>query len=251
MHVDMLCERSTFFKNQLQESRQDIEGECVICHEDLDPVALSLTYCKTCGNNVHENCRDKWNKIDNTCPTCRAKWVEPPSFQSMDLAQVKVNGFDMYVQWFYGSSLPAYNADGEGGELCCIRLINAHIVGDLLEDSQFVQAVRKEVIKCSLNISDASRYTLLAHVYKSTNGRCALRKLFIDLHILRNRHIMAQMREAPEDITHDLIRRLLERSRALRDEDVWSFMSDEGHIEQEEADIDEVDDSTGNESVDI
>jgi len=250
MHADMLCDQSTFFKNQVQESRQVIEGECVICHEDLDPVALNLTYCKTCGNNVHENCIDKWNKIDNTCPICRAEWVEPPSFQPMDLAQVEVNGFDMYAQWFYGSSLPAYNANGEGGELRCIRLINAHIVGDLLKDSQFVQAVRKEIIKCSLDISDASRNRLLAHVYKSTHDRWALRKFFIDLHILRNRHIRAQMREAPKVIIHDLIHRLLERSRALRDEDVWSFMSDEEHIEQDEADIDEVDDTTGNESLD-
>ncbi|KAI4958967.1 hypothetical protein J4E86_002687 [Alternaria arbusti] len=246
----MLCERSTFFKNQLQESRQDMEGECVICHEDLDPVALDLTYCKTCGNNVHENCIDRRTTIDNTCPTCRAEWVEPPSSQSMDLAQVEVNGFDMYAQWLYGSSLPSYNADEDGGELRCIRLINAHIVGDLLKDSQFVQAVRKEIIKCSLNISDASRYTLLTHVYESTKDRCALRKLFIDLHILRNKHTRAQMREAPKAITHDLIYRLLERSRTLRDEDVWSFMRDEGYIEQDEANIDEVDDTTGNESLD-
>ena len=250
VHADLLCKHSVYFKNLIQKVRKDIEGECVICHETLDAAGADLIYCKTCGNNLHEHCLGKWYKTKPTCPTCRTKWVAPLEFLCMNLEDLSADGFDMYIQWLYGSSLPTYDADEGDDELRCIRLINAHIVGDVVEDSEFAKAVRQKIVKCSLNMTDASRHKLLLPVYENTNGPCILRKCFIDLCMLQNIHTATEWEETPKEIRKDFRLRLRERTMARNDEEVLSFMSYEGYIEQDEADDDEVDDTTGDESLD-
>ena len=231
----MLCKRSAFFKNRFQRARKDIEGECVICHEDLDTLTANLTYCKACGNNLHQDCMNIWHDTNSTCPTCRAEWVASEFFESMHLEHVDANGFDVYIQWLYGSGLPTYNADKGDDELRCIRLIDAHIVGDFVKDSSFVQAVRQEIIVYTLNVSDVSRNNLTVRVYANTNGACALRKCFIDLCILKGKDMMSLLHGNPADIVQDLFARLLQRTKARSDKDIWTFMSAAGHIEQDEA----------------
>ncbi|KAH6873359.1 hypothetical protein BKA58DRAFT_468997 [Alternaria rosae] len=159
-------------------------------------------------------------------------------------------GFDVYRQWLYGANFATSDADKGDDELRCIRLIDAHVVGYFIQDSSFIQDVREESVKCGLKISNASRYNLLVRVYENTNGPCALRKCFIDLCLLVNRHTSSEYEEVPKDIRKDLRLRLRERTMACGKEEVFIFTSTAGYFEQDEAGIDKVDDTNGNESMD-
>lgn len=249
----MLCERSTFFKNKIQKARKDIEGDCVICHEKLDAVAANLTYCKICGNNLHEPCIEKWYKTKSSCPTCRAEWVAPSSSECMVLEDLSADGFDMYAQCVYGSSLPTYSEDQGDDELRCIRLIDAHIVGDFVQDSDFVQVVRQDIISCYLNASDVSRQNLIDRVYHDTPGFSGLRRMFIDLHIATHKNIFHNTfkikRDLPRNIIQeDILLSILDKTKARNNKQVWDIMRTAGHIEQDDENVDEGDD-TGDESL--
>lgn len=185
-----------------------------------------------------------------TCSTCHADWVASSVIDSMDLEDIDANGFDVYRQWLYGANFATSDVDKGDDELRCIRLIDAHVVGDFVEESSFVQDVREGMVKCSLNMSNASRYSLLVQVYENTNGPCALRKCFIDLCLLMNRHTSTEYQETPKDIRKDLRLRLRERTMAHSKEEVSSFMSTAGYFERDEAGIDKVYDTTGDESID-
>jgi hypothetical protein len=69
--------------------RQEVEGECSICREDLRPdeqdedVLPVLSWCKSsCGRSVHQECFEVWrgacgvNGRPVTCTDCRAVWVD-------------------------------------------------------------------------------------------------------------------------------------------------------------------------------
>jgi hypothetical protein len=64
-------------KNDEDGNRKAIEGDCPICYDELGDKD-TIVYCKaSCGNNVHEDCMQKWLAISKgkaTCPYCRAKW---------------------------------------------------------------------------------------------------------------------------------------------------------------------------------
>jgi hypothetical protein len=67
-HEDLLCARSTYFKNRFQKIRKVVEGDCAICHEALNALTETITYCKTCGNNLHQDCMKQWVDKTNNCP---------------------------------------------------------------------------------------------------------------------------------------------------------------------------------------
>jgi hypothetical protein len=72
----------------LQRGRQrsDPAGEdCVICFDELGSDFGQLTWCVSCGNNIHNGCMKHWiatkkkEHSNVTCPVCRATWREPAS----------------------------------------------------------------------------------------------------------------------------------------------------------------------------
>ena len=253
MHADLLCKHSVYFKNHIQKARKDIEGECVICHETLDAVGADLTFCERCGDNLHQDCLGKWYQTKPTCPTCRTKWVDPSPLDCMVLEDLSADGFDMWAQWLYGSSLPTYSADQGEDEVRCIRLIDAHIVGDFVKDSDFVQVVRRAIISCYLNVSDVSRQNLIERVYQNTPGFSGLRRMFIDLHIATHKNIFHNTfkikRDLPRNIIQeDILLSILDKTKARNNKQVWDIMRTAGHIEQDDENVDEGDD-TGDESL--
>ncbi|KAB2102583.1 hypothetical protein AG0111_0g9091 [Alternaria gaisen] len=232
VHEDMLCKQSTFFKNQFQTVRKDVEGGCIICHEYLDALVQTLTYCKTCGNNLHQDCMKQWSENNNTCPTFRSKWILSDFFDTTSLDDMDADGFDVYVQWLYGCTIPVYEAAKGDHELRCFRLILAHEVGETLGDIEFLQVVRQEIIECSLRMTDKSRHQLMLVAYQKTTRSCALRRLFVDLFALQTNYDALKMAETPGCIFRNFVQCLMDRMKAQGEQDVWSFMSAAGHIEQ-------------------
>ncbi|KAF2105700.1 hypothetical protein BDV96DRAFT_655362 [Lophiotrema nucula] len=67
-----------------QVRRQDLDGECCICLEDLNPVQRPVMFCDTgCGANIYRDCVDShvaesadtatpWLRV--WCPACQGKW---------------------------------------------------------------------------------------------------------------------------------------------------------------------------------
>ncbi|CAN9163875.1 unnamed protein product [Alternaria alternata] len=231
-HEDMLCKQSTFFKNQFQTVRKDIEGECVVCHEDLHALIQILTYCKTCGNNLHQDCMKQWFENNNTCPTCRSEWIMSDFLDTASLDDIDADGFDVYVQWLYGRIIPIYKADKGVGELRCSRLIGAHIVGDFLKDTAFLSTVRKEILKCSFDMTIKSRENLLIAAYRRTERPCELRRFLVELYTLQNETTSFSRKAAPSEVYVDILACLLEKARAQEDKHVWSSMSASGYIGQ-------------------
>ena len=174
--------RSTYFKDRFQKERKVIEGQCVICHGDLDTLKKPLTYCKECGNNLHEHCKERWSRTSNTFPTCRTDWDETPLIRSANLDEVNADGYHVYAQWLYGCNIPTFAADKEDVWLRITRLVKSHALGEISNDIEFVQVVRKEIVKCSQEIG----YVVTAAIqkaYEITEGPCALRKFFIELYL--------------------------------------------------------------------
>ena len=51
-------------------------AKCPICCEKIGNNFFILS-CQ-CRNLYHKNCINKWLKINNSCPTCRQKWLPNP-----------------------------------------------------------------------------------------------------------------------------------------------------------------------------
>jgi hypothetical protein len=149
------------------------------------------------------------------------------------------DGIDVYVQWLYTRSIPSYEKDIQQAR--CIRLIKAHIVGESLQDTGFQQAIHNEIIEDSLEKESGMSLEALVLAYKRTDGPCALRRFLIDLYTLQGNDDW--FLNAPRVVLVDLAKSLLEKVKLQDGEDVWSFMAAAGHIEQEEAGPEVVDDS--------
>ncbi|GIL48480.1 hypothetical protein Vafri_4997 [Volvox africanus] len=64
--------------------QRPVEGECPICYENLvasgGGPAEAITFCTSCGNNMHKDCFDRWATSKRssgqtvTCVYCRAPW---------------------------------------------------------------------------------------------------------------------------------------------------------------------------------
>ncbi|KAI7880321.1 hypothetical protein K492DRAFT_76399 [Lichtheimia hyalospora FSU 10163] len=78
------------------------EADCPICYESLAEEQLSIIiFCKTCGNNVHEDCFQQWSRQlakrhqTVTCVFCRSAWET-----SKRIAKPKksISGFANFAQ---------------------------------------------------------------------------------------------------------------------------------------------------------
>lgn len=61
-------------------NRKDTDGDCPICFCTFDTKSpMSIVWCHTCGQNIHDECFEKWAKTkagDATCPYCRGPWED-------------------------------------------------------------------------------------------------------------------------------------------------------------------------------
>ena len=79
-------------------NRKAVDGECPICCVDFEPddSKEEVVYCKaSCGNNIHEECFQKWAATKKggevTCPFCRTPWQGDRDTMKSVLTAGKVN----------------------------------------------------------------------------------------------------------------------------------------------------------------
>lgn len=102
IHEHLVCSRSRFFKDRIQKNRKPIEGECSICHEDLDPKEDDVTFCRgTCGQNFHEHCIEEWTRTHMTCPMYRRNWQQPSGEPDTLDEALDSGGVQLYLDWLY------------------------------------------------------------------------------------------------------------------------------------------------------
>lgn len=163
---------------------------------------------------------------------CRAVWVKRKldSFTTHDA--LDPDGFDVYVQWLYGRYIPAYDEDPVAR---LQRLTKAHLVADTIKDSNFQQDIRKDMIQVATNCEQRLGAEPIVFVYKMTTGSCALREFFVDLYILKGDMNWFKDSGLTRVVLIDLSKALLERAKLRDGDDIWTFMTAAGHINQEDA----------------
>lgn len=57
-----------YYNHKTDESKWTLDIECTICLENIDDDSKTLP----CNHKFHAECIDSWQKINNTCPCCRA-----------------------------------------------------------------------------------------------------------------------------------------------------------------------------------
>ncbi|EMC97308.1 hypothetical protein BAUCODRAFT_33029 [Baudoinia panamericana UAMH 10762] len=75
--------------------RKDIEGDCPICFTEFDDNDATIWCRAACGNNIHQQCFDRWAKVragNITCPFCRTLWQSEtgPNKQRVKVAAVQM-----------------------------------------------------------------------------------------------------------------------------------------------------------------
>ncbi|CBX98025.1 hypothetical protein LEMA_P094340.1 [Plenodomus lingam JN3] len=237
VHEDLLCSRSPYLKQAFQHVRKSLEGDCAICCEELISGVTYATWCKTCGNNIHQECLQQWVKSSNKCPFCRTIWKKSPFLQHATLHDLDADGFDVYIQWLYTSRIPSYKTKEEDGAADCIRLIKAHLVGEKLQDKGFQIAVRKQIVQESLDKSQGISSASVTYAYCKTRGSCLIRKFLIDLYAATGDYLMNSLltiteREDGKDAVNltDSARNNLWSLSDFDRNNVWWFMADADHF---------------------
>ncbi|KAI9309445.1 hypothetical protein BJ944DRAFT_274380 [Cunninghamella echinulata] len=73
--------------NNITERRPLNTSDCPVCCEEFDANKINdITFCRTCGNNIHQICFNMWRStrgIDTTCVFCRSPW-EPKKTKKQD-----------------------------------------------------------------------------------------------------------------------------------------------------------------------
>eukprot|EP01025_Chloroclados_australasicus_P059264 TRINITY_DN7484_c1_g1_i5.p1 TRINITY_DN7484_c1_g1~~TRINITY_DN7484_c1_g1_i5.p1 ORF type:complete len:309 (+),score=31.97 TRINITY_DN7484_c1_g1_i5:177-1103(+) len=70
-----------------KKGRRAVEGDCPICFDELVEGAEELVWCKTCGNNIHQGCFERWRQQKMgaaTCVFCRAVWQDDKKDSNKD-----------------------------------------------------------------------------------------------------------------------------------------------------------------------
>jgi hypothetical protein len=174
IHEDLLCSSSKYFKEELQESRKAIEGDCSICTEDVAGFT-PVDFCESCGQNFHTKCIDDWLQQKRTCPLCRLDWQLP--LQPREEKVIKMtfwpypdSYFDQYMQWLYTG---VFQQDKDH----LWTLFNACILGDMLDASRYLMTAQQNIIEYCLATAATISRQYVAVCLKFP----ALRKFLVDL----------------------------------------------------------------------
>lgn len=152
MHEDLLCRNAQYFKQTFQTRRREIEGECLICRDDLDPKADDVTFCRSpCGQNYHEKCIERWDvTAENgaTCPICRRVWQFKPK-ELVDVpedAHLDHDAVESYVEWLYTKKLDFGEDSTRYTTQYELRLLKAWTVADVFKDEGFKNCIVAEFV---------------------------------------------------------------------------------------------------------
>ncbi|KAF2033321.1 hypothetical protein EK21DRAFT_58878 [Setomelanomma holmii] len=156
VHEDLICRTSNLFKAQLQKNRKALpaepEGEeCCVCQEDLDPITKDITYCVTCGQNVHDSCIEQWKQTNNTsggdrtaatCPMCRATWKNEPLLKYLSIdASLDAEAVQAYLDYLYSGTLHIPSSISRRTDPFNVALLKCWAVASAVSDSPFKTTV--------------------------------------------------------------------------------------------------------------
>jgi hypothetical protein len=83
----------------------------MICHIDFESEEGNITHCKSCGQNLHNDCIDDWTKKKPTCSLCNARWINHTKPQTTICRFLDADGFDVYFGWLYRRELLTFKTD--------------------------------------------------------------------------------------------------------------------------------------------
>ena len=159
VHEDLICQHSGYFKAKLQKGRNTVEGECRICHEELETNTDDIVFCRArCGQNIHQHCLDAWKSSQDgalTCPICHHQWqvaVQKNVLLDGGLDQTAVQ---MYQDWLYTGEIrideDTLTPDCEQSTV----MLKAWTVATTLQDQNFQHAVVAEMLAKPFNPSSS------------------------------------------------------------------------------------------------
>jgi hypothetical protein len=127
---------------KLQNIRKPLEGECAICHEELDPFRGDIAFCQgSCGQNIHEKCIKQWTRTQKTCPMCRKPWKTDAEALITLEKDLDPDAVQLYLDWLYTGQLQISQAIDRGSHEFDLHLLKAWIVSEVIDDSVFRQAI--------------------------------------------------------------------------------------------------------------
>jgi hypothetical protein len=188
VHEELLCTSSLYFRDRLQKTRKPVEGECSICHENMDTDKEEIAYCHTCGGNVHFDCIKQWEARNKArkpvredgviCPLCRSVWNLSES-RTCVCPNLKPKPFGIYTEWLYTKNI-SIDEDVRVLNLAHKSLFEAWHIGRLIKDKKFLNAILCATIEL---IEDTKKYPsadAMLCLYQWTTANCRLRKLVVD-----------------------------------------------------------------------
>lgn len=179
VHEDLVCV-SPFFRNLLQPRRKTVEGDCVVCHEPLDPDVKQLTYCSTsCGNNFHLSCIELCQDVQVglfKCPLCRQDWkvAHPWGGVHTTLPNIHSEGFEVYTKWLYTSSIST--------DLDFHALRRAYCLGETLEHQDFCGDVLSAFVTQYVQFRVCPTINVVNDTYSETKSDSPIRKIIAGMY---------------------------------------------------------------------
>jgi hypothetical protein len=187
IHEDLLCNHSFYFRRLLQRKRKEIEGDCPICFEPLQPGVKELTFCKSkCGCNFHYKCIKQWEEQRQvlehdedaplTCPHCRSEWNLNKNDHYCRCYDMDEAAYGIYVEWIYSHQIEVPDQ-----ELFLSLPIDTYLLGVQLEDEVFRKDVLEACLEYCLENKTYFSVSTIEHVYSSLFSTTELRKFVVDL----------------------------------------------------------------------
>ena len=155
------------------------------------------------------------------------------ALKSSTLDHLDPDGFEVYVQWLYKDRIPHYTGDADDRVL---RLLKAHVVGETLEDTEFLFNVRKEIVEVALEARDQTRisYAVIDFAYQKTHTPCLLRRFMCDLYaVMGSARSLEDHGNVSRLFLIDMAKSFINKSGPDGNPDVRGMMADEGYIELE------------------
>ncbi|CAH0030527.1 unnamed protein product [Clonostachys rhizophaga] len=137
-------------------------------------------------------------------------WSESRS-RSVRLADEDPEIFHIYTQWLYHDTFPVQiDSPGVKGNAEYLLLAKAYVLGDLLQDGNFKDAVLDAMIeKTTSRLSDGKTLfpvgPVIRHIYDNTMESSEARRLLVDLYTQHGQGDWLRKQACPEDLPKEFL----------------------------------------------
>ena len=119
--------------------------------------------------------------------------------------------FHVYVHWLYRKSLPVrLDSPGEAGNEEYLQLAKSYVLGDVLVDADFKDAVLDAFIdKSRSKATDGFNWypagSVVRHIYENTQDNSPARRLLVDMYTACGQSDWLTKHASPEDLTSEFL----------------------------------------------